>query len=386
MTRGIIAMELTHVYVASATGIALVLSMAASNKMVLKNKQADYRMFKAMLIIVGFACFSDVLIFTIDGKPGFFFRFINILGNTFAYLATIWVCMLWDAFTLFHLYGDTYKTKRKLKLLSVPAVILSIVSFINCFVPLLFTIGEDNVYSRTPLAYAYSVLSVSYILYSVYIHATFKHKNNVRFFPIESFFLPVLIGYFAQTFFYGLATGWVSVAVGLCNAFMNIQKESAYVDSLTGLLNRAYLFNSKLYESMHGGIMLDINRFKEINDTYGHNVGDQALREVASILFEASNEHGMAVRYAGDEFLVFVEEGGDNALVDIKKKIIEGLDKLNSMPGRNYQLSLSFGLGEYDSANETFDEFMQKLDKNMYFDKEQYYLSHKELSRRRSKR
>lgn len=137
---------------------------------------------------------------------------------------------------------------------------------------------------------------------------------------------------------------------------------------------------------MHGGIMLDINRFKEINDTYGHNVGDQALREVASILFEASNEHGMAVRYAGDEFLVFVEEGGDNALVDIKKKIIEGLDKLNSMPGRNYQLSLSFGLGEYDSANETFDEFMQKLDKNMYFDKEQYYLSHKELSRRRSKR
>ena len=84
--------------------------------------------------------------------------------------------------------------------------------------------------------------------------------------------------------------------------------------------------------------------------------------------------------------VAFIEEGGEELLLKIKKDIISELDKFNSLPDRKYVLSLSFGLGEYDSANETFDEFIHKLDTNMYLDKEQYYLSHRELSRRKSRR
>ena len=164
---------------------------------------------------------------------------------------------------------------------------------------------------------------------------------------------------------------------------MSVQKESAYVDKLTGLLNRAYLFDARFYESMHSGIMIDINQFKGINDTYGHDAGDQALREVASILSEATIENGTVFRYAGDEFLIFAEDSGTEVLTRIKSKILLELDKINSMPNRRYQLSLSFGLGEYDPDKENFDEFVKKMDKNMYYDKEQYYLNHKELSRRK---
>lgn len=131
--------------------------------------------------------------------------------------------------------------------------------------------------------------------------------------------------------------------------------------------------------------MIDINQFKGINDTYGHDAGDQALREVASILSEATTENGTAFRYAGDEFLIFVEDTGTEILTQIKSKILLELDKINSMPKRRYQLSLSFGMGEYYPDKENFDEFVKKLDNNMYHDKEQYYLNHQELSRRRDK-
>ena len=137
---------------------------------------------------------------------------------------------------------------------------------------------------------------------------------------------------------------------------------------------------------MHGGMMLDINRFKSINDTFGHDTGDIALKEVANILSEATSEQGVAIRYAGDEFLIFVEKAENEILLQIKDKIIEELSKLNSQPGRKYQLSLSFGLGLYDPASESFDEFVKRLDTNMYYDKEQYYLSHERLSRRKSER
>lgn len=378
-------MNLMHVYVASAVGIVLVLSIITCNQAILKNEKADYNMLRYMLIIVGISCFFDVVIFTSDGRPGDFFRFANMLGNTITFLATISICMLWNSFIIFHLYGETAKTRRKVKILSIPAIIMSLVTLINWFVPLVFTIGSDNIYRRTPLAYVFSFISVLYILYSAYVHITFKHKKNINFFPISVFLLPVLIGYLAQTFFYGFATGWVGVTIGLCNAFMSVQKESAYVDNLTGLLNRAYLFDAQFYESMHGGMMIDINQFKEINDTFGHDAGDQALREVASILSEATTENGTAFRYAGDEFLIFVEDTGKDALMCIKSKILLELDKINSMPNRRYILSLSFGFGEYDPDNEDFDEFVKKMDKNMYLDKEEYYFNHKELSRRRKK-
>ncbi|ETT13993.1 hypothetical protein HMPREF1497_2082, partial [Fusobacterium sp. CM21] len=74
-------MDLMHVYVASAVGIVLVLSIISCNQAILKNEKADYNMLRYMLIIVGISCFFDIVIFTSDGKPGKLFRFANMLGN-----------------------------------------------------------------------------------------------------------------------------------------------------------------------------------------------------------------------------------------------------------------------------------------------------------------
>lgn len=87
-------MNIMHVYVASAVGIALVLSIIICNASILKNEKADYNMLRYMLIIVAIACFFDVVIFVSDGRPGATFRIANLLGNTITFLATISICLL----------------------------------------------------------------------------------------------------------------------------------------------------------------------------------------------------------------------------------------------------------------------------------------------------
>lgn len=65
---------------------------------------------------------------------------------------------------------------------------------------------------------------------------------------------------------------------------MSVQNETAYLDNLTGIYNRAFMFATQRYSKMDGAIMMDINSFKSINDNYAHEEGDEAFRIVAGVL------------------------------------------------------------------------------------------------------
>ena len=65
---------------------------------------------------------------------------------------------------------------------------------------------------------------------------------------------------------------------------MSVQNETAYLDNLTGIYNRAFMFATQRYSKMDGAIMMDINSFKSINDNYAHEEGDEAFRIVAGFL------------------------------------------------------------------------------------------------------
>ena len=79
-------MGLTHIYVASAVGIALVISIMSCNQAILKSDKVDYNMLRYMLMIVGISCFFDAVVFTADGQPGVLCRLANIIGNTVTYM------------------------------------------------------------------------------------------------------------------------------------------------------------------------------------------------------------------------------------------------------------------------------------------------------------
>ncbi|HIJ78284.1 MAG: GGDEF domain-containing protein [Desulfobulbaceae bacterium] len=156
-------------------------------------------------------------------------------------------------------------------------------------------------------------------------------------------------------------------------------KEIATTDFLTEIHNRRF-FDSYLsheYEKIKRNdtslaiMMIDVDFFKEINDSYGHGMGDQVLKECAQILLKATRQSDMVARYGGDEFIIALHENQQNQNHPsvLIKRIEEYLAHRNSCKGKNVPaLSLSFGYAIL-TKNKDIAETIKKADENMYSDK-----------------
>jgi diguanylate cyclase (GGDEF)-like protein len=234
---------------------------------------------------------------------------------------------------------------------------------------------EQNRYVRLPFSYAYYVVDLFYLLFGIYILEKYQEKyGKVRFFPIFLMMGPVVMGCILQVFFYGISLIWVSLAVGMTSIYMSLQNEFSYQDKLTGLYNRAYLdycLESALKGKGKGlgGIMIDVDYFKKINDTYGHSAGDEALVDVTRIINFSKPDKAIATRFAGDEFILLVKDTSDDEMKRIIKNIHDEVDLFNETEGREYKLSLSTGYAIYDPKSESLDDFLKHMDDNMYEEK-----------------
>ena len=116
---------------------------------------------------------------------------------------------------------------------------------------------------------------------------------------------------------------------------------------------------------MLAGIILDIDNFKDINDKYGHNIGDDAIVTFGKILKNEIPSTAAAIRYGGDEFLILLsitEESEINVLLD---NIHLSVNSLNNSKEKPYHLGFSHGYSIYQD-NDTFDVFFTRMDKFMY--------------------
>ena len=106
-----------------------------------------------------------------------------------------------------------------------------------------------------------------------------------------------------------------------------------FEDELTGIYNRRFLLNYFRYkvpwDSLENRplslLMMDLDRFKEINDNYGHEAGDQVLIWVASLIKEVSGDQGLAIRYAGDEFIILMPNGAKEAALKVAEQLLQRL-------------------------------------------------------------
>jgi diguanylate cyclase (GGDEF)-like protein len=144
----------------------------------------------------------------------------------------------------------------------------------------------------------------------------------------------------------------------------------AMQDSLTGLGNRRY-FDEQLKRAMHnanrhhaqvGLVLGDLNKFKAINDTYGHKVGEQVLIEFASILHTCVRDSDSIFRFGGDEFAIIVENASEYALDIIQSRVDCSL-KTNAVLAR-YQVGCSLGttfMNRADNEHSLFERADQAL-------------------------
>lgn len=152
-------------------------------------------------------------------------------------------------------------------------------------------------------------------------------------------------------------------------------RNNAIHDSLTGLYNRHYLYHyaekvlniAKINQNCLGVMVIDINDFKYINDTYGHQVGDQVLINFASKL-KLSLRNGQEVfRIGGDEFLLIFENTLDEKLFQsIGIRIKSSVEQYPIIDSYDFKITISLGTALFPNDGLIFDELYNKADREMY--------------------
>ncbi len=370
-------MNLIAVAVSDYTGLILLIAMLISSRIRRSDDEHDeFRIFTAIAILTMIACFVDFLVFYSDGKSGILFRIINMVGNTYCFMANPIFISSWCLYEDLKLYHSWTRVKKIYTYAFIPAIVLAFVALLNNFIPIIYTLDENNVYTRLPLSYAYYIIDLCYIFFSIYILKKYEERyGKVRFFPLYLMIGPIILGCALQAIFYGISMIWVSLAIGMTAMYMATQNEFSYMDRLTKLYNRAYMdyqleMASRDTGSTLGGIMIDVDYFKMINDTYGHSVGDEALIDVARILTLGKPDKAIAIRFAGDEFIVLVRNTKEKEMQHILKNLHDEVDFFNEHESRQYNISLSMGYSLYDPNKDTIDDFLKRMDDNMYEEKQ----------------
>ena len=152
----------------------------------------------------------------------------------------------------------------------------------------------------------------------------------------------------------------------------------AHHDTLTSLPNRL-LFNDRLKQSLRHAkrdngsvsiLFLDLDRFKEVNDTFGHDVGDILLKTVAKRLKESVREVDTISRLGGDEFTILVKNVSQDNIVKVSEKIINSMKKKVIINNNEVYTSFSIGISRFPEDGDTIEILLRNADTAMYKAKE----------------
>ena len=367
-------MNLQAIITTNCIGFALLIILLISSHLVRQRQQLSDNMFTAMIILTASACITEMLTFIFDGNTSYaWIRTLNMAGTSWLYLVNVLDSYLWCIYVELRLYHDVQRTRRRGPFIGIPMLMAVIAVILNCSYQFLFSINEQNVYQREIGGYIYYTLTTGYLFYSLVIRWQYNRKfGKDRFFPIYMFIAPIILGATAQFFIYGISIGWCCTAIGLVSIYMSLQNELSYIDPLTKLYNRNYLDHMLNHisrkEITAGGIMIDLDYFKSINDQYGHTVGDEALVEAARIIRLSIPEKALPVRFAGDEFIILIRNGEEETLLQIEETLREGVKNFNQTSQKPYQLSFSLGHSVHHPETLT-DAFLNEMDHHMYEEK-----------------
>ena len=151
---------------------------------------------------------------------------------------------------------------------------------------------------------------------------------------------------------------------------INIQKDT---DELTGLKNKGCLtreINEYLADVLSGKglmFMLDIDHFKAINDTYGHDVGDRVIQQLGNFLGKEFVNGEIVGRFGGDEFILFIKNTDSiDAACNIALNIIKGASEHVLLPMPEDKVKVSVGIAIYKGIEKNYSEILKKADIAMY--------------------
>ena len=342
----------------------------------LQNSGLNYsqKLFSKVLITITFSCALEAITL-LSGEYGNSAQIpLHYLSNVLFFMAMPLPGCLGIMYMDFKIFGNEEQNKRRLFIYLIPTYISVAFTIINFFwADVLFYIDESNQYHRGFGVYAIEFFILLFLIMVLIYFFRFKQRIIGRLMQaiIIFSFIPVL-GSLAQSFAIGATFSQPSHTLAALIIFLLLEKDEMTKDPLTQLYNRNH-FESRIQFKLKSDepfsvIMIDLNDFKIINDTFGHLEGDKVLNTVSKILVESTGLDDMVCRYGGDEFCLLIEYN-ENIAEKIISRIDNELKRYSERIGR-YKVSASYGCVYVDNPSAiTIEKLVEEADQNMYDDK-----------------
>ena len=243
----------------------------------------------------------------------------------------------------------------------------------------IFYIDNANVYHRGPGMFIYAITNYSFAIPAFAL--TFHFRDVIKrrtLWTIIAYTTFPYIGSLFQLRFYGILTAWPSFTLGLLVIYVFLEVQRNERDYLTGVLNRQN-FDSRIHTridqySRKGAftlVVIDLNKFKSINDLYGHDKGDEFLQAAAALLSRSISMADTVARYGGDEFVLLLETAYEPIVKTVLNRINQNIVNWNNNNQNSVGLSCSSGYVVYDPEfHSGFPDLFREADVKMFENKE----------------
>ena len=374
------SLNLTAILVTDSVGICILLILMFTKGWYMPTRKKESTLLFALMTAALFNCAADAFTSICDGTPGLLYRTVLMIGNTYLFLFNLIVGV--GILFLIVKHIDRKMPKLQYVFFAVVGIVEVSLLIINIFTPVIFSLDENNYYSRENLYVIFIIAGLLLIAYGYISYFVSKIRNpSLGYFPACQLLLPILLAVTIQSYIYGISLLPVSFSVAFAGLVTSLQNESIYIDKLTGVNNRYEL--DKMQKRVLrrkpekiAALMIDLNGFKQINDNYSHEEGDKALVAFANILANTMRYEGRIIRFAGDEFVIIIRKFKGDSIEPYKEKLIKAIDEYNETSGKPYKLSCAIGGTTFDYVGQDINSILSKIDTLMYTDKNEYYKLH----------
>lgn len=325
-----------------------------------------------------FLILSDIGARVFDGLSGIHFLLLNKIFNLLLFVVEPVTGTLWVLYVCYQIKHNEKCIERLKYVLATLFMINGVMSIASLHTGWFFYVNSSNVYYRGNLYLLHIIYCYILLIYSMcYVY---KHRRKIEkryYYSMLVFILPITLGATIQIIFYGWALAWTGMMVSLLIIYFNIQDASLDTDYLTGLYNRRQLdkyLRIKIKNSTEiktfSALLIDLDGFKKINDTFGHDIGDEAIKDAAQIIKKSLRRDDFVARYGGDEFFVLLDSSDQNILEATVARLKRNLDEFNQDSKKVYKLSFAIGYAVYDyKLMMKPDDFFKYIDTLMYSNK-----------------
>lgn len=353
------------------------------------NLQMDMRKqtkaYRWLIICSIMISFTDILARIVSLTNDYFsmFESLSYMLNGIYYLLQIVVTSIWFFYALNEIDIAWREKPLRVFLFMLPLLFLAVFVLLTGITGWIFSIDNNNVYHRGSLFLLFPLVCIGYLvapsivsltkmrLMEYYIHRT-KLLSIVMFSlaVLPFVVLQILLGPDFPLFCIGY-----TLAILLLH--VNRQNLRITIDELTGVSNRSQamrFLNYKMNAPAEVGkqikslyvMMVDIDKFKQINDNFGHVEGDEALKRTSSVLKRAVPRSFFIGRYGGDEFIIIGEALRETEIQDVCQNIYDRLEEVNREAMAPYNLSISIGYKVRNGQITSIPEFIKQADMNLY--------------------